>query len=254
MQKKCRRCGDKFTVKKSEDYCPECEKVMTPPGAGVSKIITCECCGEDFTYTKEKPLGRWSKYCPTCASKLSKPYKKDTSKTVEDSNKTEAPPATPEPSPKLTTCKVCGKEFEQTGKGRPAVNCPECREALKHEYKPKAKPTVSVATEEEKSKLYGKIEPKTVVSEKPSTGLPIVDGTLTATMNDAVHHPAHYTLPRLTVESVDVIRAVLTPEEFKGWCKGNALKYSLRAGRKDPAKEVQDLAKAGVFLSWITGE
>lgn len=23
---------------------------------------------------------------------------------------------------------------------------------------------------------------------------------------------------------------------------------------KDPAKEVQDLAKAGVFLSWITGE
>ena len=75
MQKKCRRCGDKFTVKKSEDYCPECEKVMTPPGAGVSKIITCECCGEDFTYTKEKPLGRWPKYCPTCASKLSKPYK-----------------------------------------------------------------------------------------------------------------------------------------------------------------------------------
>ena len=43
-------------------------------------------------------------------------------------------------------------------------------------------------------------------------------------------------------------------EGFKGWCKGNALKYSLRAGRKDPAKEVQDLAKAGVFLSWITGE
>lgn len=82
MQKKCRRCGEKFTVKKSEDYCPECEKVMTPPGAGVSKTITCECCGEVFTHTKEKLLGRWPKYCPTCASKLSKPYKKDTSKTV----------------------------------------------------------------------------------------------------------------------------------------------------------------------------
>ena len=88
MQKKCRRCGEKFTVKKSEDYCPECEKVMTPPGAGVSKTITCECCGEVFTHTKEKLLGRWSKYCPTCASKLSKPYKKDTSKTVEDSKET----------------------------------------------------------------------------------------------------------------------------------------------------------------------
>lgn len=161
----------------------------------------------------------------------------------------------------MTTCKVCGKEFEQTGKGRPAVNCPECREALKHESKAMAKvrhiepePTVAVATAEDKAKMYGKIDPKTLVAKKPSTGVSIVDGTLTTTMNDAVHHPSHYTLPGLTVESVDVIRAVLTPEEFEGWCKGNALKYSLRAGRKDPTKEVQDLAKAGVFLSWITGE
>lgn len=156
----------------------------------------------------------------------------------------------------MATCKVCGKEFEQTGKGRPAVNCPECREALKHEYKakPKATPTVVVASDEDKAKLYDKIEAKPEVAETPTIDAPIVDGTLNETMNDAVHHPQHYTLPGLTVESVDVIRAVLTPEEFKGWCKGNALKYSLRAGRKDPAKEVQDLAKAGVFLSWITGE
>ena len=42
MQKKCRRCGDTFTVRTHEDYCPECEKVMTPPGAGVSKELTCE--------------------------------------------------------------------------------------------------------------------------------------------------------------------------------------------------------------------
>lgn len=88
MQKKCRRCGDKFTVKASEDYCPECEKVMTPPSAGVSKTITCEGCGETFIHTKEKLLGRWPKYCPTCASRFSKYSKKDTSKTVEDSKKT----------------------------------------------------------------------------------------------------------------------------------------------------------------------
>jgi hypothetical protein len=188
---------------------------------------------------------------------------KDRTETVKDSKKTEEPPTTQETSPKMTTCKVCGKEFEQTGKGRPAVNCPECREALKHEPKPqmkvsssksKAKPTVVVATEEEKAKQYGNIEAKPVVAEAPTIGVSVADGKPTDTMNDAVHHPQHYTLPGLDVESVDVIRAVLTPEEFKGWCKGNALKYSLRAGRKDPAKEVQDLAKAGVFLSWITGE
>ena len=214
----------------------------------------CKTCGSLF-----KAKGN-EQECPTCKEGFNDIMSiikgKDRTETVKDSKKTEAPPTTPEPSPKLTICKVCGKEFEQTGKGRPAVNCPECREALNHEYKakPKAKPTVSVATEEEKAKLYGKIEAKPEVAETPTLDVPIVDGTLNETVNDAVHHPSHYTLPGLTIESVDVIRAVLTPEEFKGWCKGNALKYSLRAGRKDPTKEVQDLAKAGVFLSWITCE
>jgi len=121
----------------------------------------------------------------------------------------------------------------------------------------KVEPTVSVAKDEDKAKLYGKIEANPVapvVLEVTTPDVSVADVKPTDSMNDAVHHPSHYTLPGLTIESVDVIRAVLTPEEFKGWCKGNALKYSLRAGRKDPAKEVQDLAKAGVFLSWITGE
>lgn len=217
----------------------------------------CKTCGSLFKATGNE------QECPTCKEGFNDIMDiikgRDRTETVKDSKKTEAPPTTQEPSPKMTTCKVCGKEFEQTGKGRPAVNCPECREALKHEYKApskvkpaetKAKPTVVVATEEEKAKQYGNIEAKQEVTETSTIDVPVVDGT----MNDAVHHPQHYTLPGLTIESVDVIRAVLTPEEFKGWCKGNALKYSLRAGRKDPAKEVQDLAKAGVFLSWITGE
>lgn len=223
----------------------------------------CKTCGSLFKATGNE------QECPTCKEGFNDIMSiikgKDRTETVKDSKKTEAPSTTPELSPKMTTCKVCGKEFEQTGKGRPAVNCPECREALKHESKatakvkpietkPKATPTVSVATEEDKAKLYGKIEAKPVVTEVPTPDVSVADVKSTATMNDAVHHPSHYTLPGLTVESVDVIRAVLTPEEFKGWCKGNALKYSLRAGRKDPTKEVQDLAKAGVFLSWITGE
>lgn len=225
MSRICKTCGSLFKAKGNEQECPTCK--------------------EGFNDIMSIIKGR------------------DSKDTVKDSKKTEVPPTTPEPSPKMTTCKVCGKEFEQTGKGRPAVNCPECREALKHESKatvkpkttePKVKPTVSVATEEEKAKQYGKLEPKPVVTAVPTMGVSVADIKPTDTMNDAVHHPSHYTLPGLTIESVDVIRAVLTPEEFKGWCKGNALKYSLRAGRKDPTKEVQDLAKAGVFLSWITGE
>ena len=83
MQKKCSRCGDTFTVKTHEDYCPECEKVMTPPGAGVSKELTCEGCGVTFTHKKEKAQGRWPKYCPECLPKYSKvPKKKEVDATL----------------------------------------------------------------------------------------------------------------------------------------------------------------------------
>ena len=76
MQKKCRRCGDTFIVRTHEDYCPECEKVMTTPGAGVSKELTCEGCNTTFVHTKEKAQGRWPKYCPECLPKYSKVPKK----------------------------------------------------------------------------------------------------------------------------------------------------------------------------------
>lgn len=76
MQKKCRRCGDTFTVRTHEDYCPEYEKVMTPPGAGVSKELTCEGRGVTFVHKKEKAQGRWPKYCPECLPKYSKVPKK----------------------------------------------------------------------------------------------------------------------------------------------------------------------------------
>jgi len=54
--------------------------------------------------------------------------------------------------------------------------------------------------------------------------------------NDEINSPSHYMLfPDM--EAIDVIRAVLTPEEFRGFCKCNALKYRLRAGDKGPAEK-----------------
>lgn len=88
MQKKCRRCGDTFTVKTHEDYCPECEKIMTPPGGGTSKELTCEGCGTTFIHKKEKAQGRWPKYCPECLPKYSKVPKKE-----EEVVKTEEEPS-----------------------------------------------------------------------------------------------------------------------------------------------------------------
>lgn len=42
----------------------------------------------------------------------------------------------------------------------------------------------------------------------------------------------HYELYPGT-EAIDVIKKMLTPEEYKGFLKGNVLKYQLRLGKKD---------------------
>lgn len=43
---------------------------------------------------------------------------------------------------------------------------------------------------------------------------------------DMVNQPPHY--KQGDIECIDAIRAALTPEEFRGYCKGNALKYVWR--------------------------
>ena len=43
---------------------------------------------------------------------------------------------------------------------------------------------------------------------------------------DLVNFPPHYR--QGGIECIDAIRAALTEEEFRGYCKGNALKYIWR--------------------------
>lgn len=59
------------------------------------------------------------------------------------------------------------------------------------------------------------------------------------TKTDAVNHPSHYMVGG--IETIDYIQAKLTPEEFKGYLKGNMIKYMSRVGHKDDA--VTDLRK-----------
>lgn len=67
---------------------------------------------------------------------------------------------------------------------------------------------------------------------------------------DMVNHPPHYKAGG--IESIDYIQAKLTPEEFSGFCKGNALKYISRAGRKGKATE--DYKKAVWYLNRLIGD
>lgn len=68
---------------------------------------------------------------------------------------------------------------------------------------------------------------------------------------DAVHHPSHYVGQ---IEVIDFIRDKLTPEEYKGYLKGNILKYIARAGKKKTAYPAEDLEKAEVYLKWLIKE
>lgn len=67
---------------------------------------------------------------------------------------------------------------------------------------------------------------------------------------DDVNHPSHYTDGK--IECIDYIQDKLTPEEFQGFCKGNALKYISRAGKKNPDKYNEDLKKAIFYLERAT--
>lgn len=68
-------------------------------------------------------------------------------------------------------------------------------------------------------------------------------------MNDPVSKPNHYMLFADGTEAIDVIIKTLTPEEFIGYCKGNVLKYRLRAGKKDALE--QDIAKANTYARML---
>ena len=51
---------------------------------------------------------------------------------------------------------------------------------------------------------------------------------------DAIN-PDHYKVGG--IETIEYLQAKLSPEEFRGFCRGNALKYLSRAGHKDDAAQ-----------------
>lgn len=63
-------------------------------------------------------------------------------------------------------------------------------------------------------------------------------------MTDNVNNPSHYTSG--AIECIDAIRAALTPEEFRGYLKGNITKYIWRERLKGGA---EDIAKAAWYIS-----
>lgn len=64
--------------------------------------------------------------------------------------------------------------------------------------------------------------------------------------DDTVSHPNHYTTGG--IETLDFIKAKLTPEGFEGFLVGNILKYISRYRHKNG---VEDLKKARYYLELL---
>ena len=59
--------------------------------------------------------------------------------------------------------------------------------------------------------------------------------------NNAVNHPSHYTDGKIEVITY------IDDKNFN-YCRGNAIKYISRAGKKNPEKEIEDLKKAEWYI------
>ena len=52
------------------------------------------------------------------------------------------------------------------------------------------------------------------------------------------------------IETIEIVRAKLTPEQFKGWLLGNIIKYSCRANHKGCF--TRDVEKVSVYSDLLT--
>lgn len=69
---------------------------------------------------------------------------------------------------------------------------------------------------------------------------------------DKVNHPLHYTLGANGIECIDAIKASMSGYEFRGYLKGNVMKYLWRYRLKGRDKE--DLQKAQWYLNRLIEE
>lgn len=197
----------------------------------------CIRCGRTFLAKKD------GQYCAQCVKEeLMAILNKDKTPTpVKDE-----PPKKEVKEKVMAKCKNCGKMFEQTGKGRPAVNCPTCRAELNE-------PKKKVAPKDNKSKKVDESAP--VISKKETTesyitadstkDLYVTTDVKPISISNAVDHPSHYNKGK--IEVIDFIEDQQLPFHL-----GNVVKYIARAGSK--GDKLEDLKKARWYLDRYINE
>ena len=197
---------------------------------------TCLKCHRKFLAKKNE------QYCKQCA-------KEELMAIINKDKPKEQPKENPKEEPKaLTKCKRCGTMFEQTGKGRPAVNCPTCRAEL-------SEPKKKESPKDNQSKKVNEVAP--VISKTETTMKEIIvknddikDISVTTdikpkTISNMIDHPSHYN--RGKIEVIDFIE-----NQGLSFHLGNVIKYITRAGSK--GDKLEDLKKARWYLDRYINE
>lgn len=196
---------------------------------------TCLKCNRKFLAKKNE------QYCKQCA-------KEELMAILNKNKPKEEPKENPKEEPEvLTKCKRCGTMFEQTRKGRPAVNCPTCRAELN-------KPKQKVSPKDNQSKKVNEVAPvisKTETTESYITADSVKDLYDVTTdkkpnrITNVIDHPSHYN--RGKIEVIDFIE-----DQGLSFHLGNVIKYIARAGSK--GDKLEDLKKARWYLDRYINE
>ena len=202
---------------------------------------TCIRCNRKFLAKKDE------QYCKQCATdELMAILNKDNPPTPAK----DEPPKEAVKEKVMAKCKNCGKMFEQTGKGRPAVDCPTCRAELN---KPKTKKASHKDNQSKKVNESAPVISKTETTESYIRADAVKDlyAGVVATdkkpdsISNAIDHPSHYN--RGKIEVIDFIE-----DQGLSFHLGNVIKYISRAGSK--GDKLEDLKKARWYLDRYINE
>ena len=147
--------------------------------------------------------------------------------------------------------KITENDTHQYGRGFSCRCLPKwCPEHPNRDYlgeKVKAPEGERRETKQENEVIYAETRGEFEKREAgPDMGTPARVKPEVVTVSDPVNHPDHYTDGG--IETITILQAKLSDEEFRGYCRGNAIKYLSRAGKKTPDPK-QDYEKAQWYLN-----
>lgn len=176
----------------------------------------CQRCGKTFTTSTGNYM-----YCDSCKDAYEKQL--ETAKSEKKGYTRRCPICDKTFTTKIYNKKYCSQECYEEGS----------RRMKKEQYHVKKLNSTGKKSGEKDLKINHTEETENVATEE----IKVVD---------VVNHPKHYEVWD-GLEAKEIVRMLLTEEEYNGWCKGNLIKYRMRAGLKNPQKIVEDIEKAEWF-------